>query len=132
MKNKPFKMLFFAFWWLRWEFIKENKKVRKKERKHAPRKQSRKKESFLPFFLFSWLLSWLGAYFLVFFYEFSPLCTILIPNLHILENQHNTSKIRKYFLASKRHEKSVLIRGTRIKTAAGKNPYFCDGSCIYT
>ena len=68
---------------LRWEFIRENKKVRKKENTKArtrPRKWSRKKGKF-----FSWSLScssscFLGRvlvfmlfYFLVFFFKFPPL-----------------------------------------------------------
>ena len=51
---------------LRWEFIKENKKVRKQENKKTrtrPRKWSRKKESFS---FFSWSLSWSCSCFLFF------------------------------------------------------------------
>ena len=70
---------------LRWEFIKENKKVRKKEKRTRPRKRSRKKENKEEkknstkkaikktrkrprkkekTFFFSWSLSWSSSFFL--------------------------------------------------------------------
>ena len=68
---------------LRWEFIKENKKVRKKERKTI-----KKKIIFFLFFL-AHLVAFLVesvfpfffSYFLVFFYKFSPLRVMLVSEL---------------------------------------------------
>ena len=69
---------------LRWELIKENKKVRKQENKNSTKKATKKKRkkflffliTFLVEFLFSFFffcfLVFLFAYFLVFFYQFPP------------------------------------------------------------
>ena len=87
-----FEADFFAYCFanLRWEFIKENKKVRKQENTLRSRKRSRKKKRrkkihaldqekkkklsllFLIVFLVEKVFSFFFSYFLVFFYKFSP------------------------------------------------------------
>ena len=59
---------------LRWEFIKENKKVRNKKTRTRPRKRPRKKEKNFHFFLVEFLF----FYFLVFFYKCPPLYECVI------------------------------------------------------
>ena len=84
----PRNVLFYPkYAYLRWEFIKENKKKELDQESDQEKKESFFFFSwslswsiacFLPFFLFSWSLSGrvlvlLFSYFLVFFYKFPPL-----------------------------------------------------------
>ena len=62
----------FAYFFLRWEFIKENKKVRKQEKKGKQELGQESDQEKRKFFLF-FLVEFLFSYFLVFFYKFPPL-----------------------------------------------------------
>ena len=73
--------------YLRWEFLKENKKVRKQANKNSTKKVVKKIRKF-SFFLGRFLgrvLVFLISYFLVFFYKFPPQFRILsdIPSLNV-------------------------------------------------
>ena len=99
----PYSLYFFFYYvqrnfvpFLRWEFLKENKKVRKQENKNSTKKVIKKiRKYFLYFlvaflvkFLFSWssscflddflgrVLVFMFSYFLVFFYKFPPLLSV--------------------------------------------------------